>query len=70
MSSGINAMAAVTWEDVLIKWFGHLTEQKKTNITKLLGCVGLVYFTILFRDDVNISNIRNNIFGFQCLCMG
>ena len=37
MSSGINTMAACTWEDVLKPYFDHLPESRKTLFTKLLG---------------------------------
>ena len=37
MSSGINAMAAVTWEDMFKIKFDHLPEERKTLITKIMG---------------------------------
>ncbi|XP_050398733.1 sodium-coupled monocarboxylate transporter 1 isoform X1 [Patella vulgata] len=36
MSSCLNALAAVTWEDFLKPHFDYLTERKKTYVTKLL----------------------------------
>lgn len=37
MSSSLNSVAAVTWEDLLKTFFRGLSESQKTSITKVLG---------------------------------
>ena len=37
MSSCLNALSAVTWEDILKPFLGELSETKKTWITRILG---------------------------------
>ena len=36
-SSSLNAMAAVTWEDVLKLRFSHWSDESQAKVTKVLG---------------------------------
>ena len=37
ISSSLNAVATVTWEDIAKKFFSHLSEAGQTNVTRMLG---------------------------------
>ena len=58
VSSSLNSMSAVLWEDVLKSKFMHLTESKKTVITKVLGESFVLRKTI---QPVNVSVNRLEI---------
>ena len=55
MSSLLNSAAAVTWQDLIRYVAGHLSEAKKTMITKVLGKkkISFPYFAVSF--EMNAS---------------
>ena len=51
VSSSLNSVATVTWEDIAKTFFSHLSEAGKANVTRMLGMSTRwqhVYFLLLF----------------------
>ena len=48
ISSSLNAVATVTWEDIAKKFFSHLSEAGQTNVTRMLGLYTFSLFLVLY----------------------
>ncbi|CAC5405082.1 VPS13A_C [Mytilus coruscus] len=47
MSSCLNSLAAVTWEDILKPFWGNISEDKKIWVTRILGCgIGMAFMAM------------------------
>jgi hypothetical protein len=63
MSSCLNALAAVTWEDMLKPFFGHISESRKTWVTRLLGKF------LIMNDLIDLFIVFNATFSFYAECI-
>ena len=63
MSSCLNALAAVTWEDMLKPFFGHISESRKTWVTRLLGKF------LIMNDLIYLFIVFNATFSFYAECI-
>jgi hypothetical protein len=63
MSSCLNALAAVTWEDMLEPFFGHISESRKTWVTRLLGKF------LIMNDLIDLFIVFNATFSFYAECI-
>ncbi len=59
LSSSLNSMAAVVWEDVLKVRCSHLQESRKTFITKTIG--EAFFFFMFLRFWILLENFNNNL---------
>lgn len=60
ISSTLNSMAAMTWED-LLKWkFYYLSEKAQTTINKVIGKMNLNDYTYYDDSRIKLSVCLNN----------
>ena len=63
MSSCLNALAAVTWEDMLKPFFGHISESRQTWVTRLLGKF------LIMNDLIDLFIVFSATFSFYAECI-
>ena len=63
MSSCLNALAAVTWEDMLKPFFGHISESRQTWVTRLLGKF------LIMNDLIDLFIVFSVTFSFYAECI-
>ena len=63
MSSCLNALAAVTWEDMLKPFFGYISESRQTWVTRLLGKF------LIMNDLIDLFIVFSVTFSFYAECI-